>query len=591
MRRNALHFAGLLAPALLLSACATAEPQLNADLMTGPASSYGLFLAGQGALNDGRSSQAAAYFNQAAEVEGDTGIIAERAFTAAVLAGDITRAAQMAPNGPDASDNGKRLGHLVVAVEAMAEGKPKLALPLLKTEDLGFVHRSAGALLAPWAAAMAGDTDGSLVRPQVRGDKVVDYFGLLGQAYLYERARRYDEAETDFKELTKGDAPGDMMLLAYGGFLERRGRRVDAQAIYNKGLTEEPQNSVLLAARDRAAAGKGAPPAPSLKQGAAAALIAPGAGMMAVKQTQYALTYLRLALRLDPQRNEAWLMVGDMMEAAGDTEAARAAYSTPKPGSPEYSAAQAKLAWSFQNAGDGPAALKLARDAAAAGGGQEAQVTLADLLRANEKFAESADVLSGVIGANPDWRLLYARGVAYDRAGRWADGERDLQAALKQQPDDSELLNYLGYSWIDRGEHLSEALGMVQKAVGQNPHSGAMIDSLGWAYYRLGDYKKSVETLESAVEYEAGDPDINNHLGDAYWRVGRRDEALFQWRRVLTLAPEAKLKAEVEGKIATGLGPAAPVGAAKMAGPVDALAATKIPGPVDALAATKIPGQ
>ncbi|MCI3135537.1 tetratricopeptide repeat protein [Phenylobacterium aquaticum] len=559
MRHPALTLAGLVAPALLLGACATTQPSLATDMLDGPASSYGLFLAGQGALNDGRSSQAASYFNMAAEAEGDTGLIAERAFTAAVLSGDITRAAQMAPSGPDASDNGKRLGRLVVAVEAMAQGKPKIAQPLLRSEDLGFVHRSAGVLLAPWAAAMAGDTDGSLVRPQVRGDRVVDYFGLLGQAYLYERARRYDEAETDFKELTKGDAPGDMVILAYGGFLERRGRRVDAQAIYNKGLAEEPQNSVLKAARDRAASGKAPPPAPNLKQGAAAALIAPAAGMMSAKQTQFALTYLRLALRLDPQRNEAWLMVGDMMEAAGDTEAARAAYGVPKPGSPEFGAAQAKLAWSYQNAGDGETALKLARAAAAApGAGQEAQVTLADLLRANEKFAESAEVLTGVIAGDPDWRLLYARGVAYDRAGRWADGERDLQAALKQQPDDSELLNYLGYSWIDRGQHLAEALAMVQKAVGQNPRSGAMIDSLGWAYYRLGDYKKSVETLEEAVEQEAGDPDINNHLGDAYWQVGRRDEAMFQWRRVLTLAPDAKLKAEVETKIASGVGPAAP---------------------------------
>lgn len=564
---NPSRIAVLLASATLLSACASSglgpRTMAAADMPTSP---YGLFLAGQGALNDGRGAQAAAYFEQA-RVEGDDGegMIAERAFTAAVLAGDIPRAAALAPKGDGASEPGKRLGELVQAVEAMATDKPKLAQPLLSPDAVAFPHKSMAALLSPWAAAMAGDTDGSLVRPQVRGDRVVDYFGMLGQAYLYERAKRYDEAETDFKVLVGGDNPGDMVILAYGGFLERRGRKVDALALYGKGLAEEPRNSVLEAARARAAqAGSKPPPAPTLKQGAAQAIMAPAATMLAAKQDQIGLAYLRLALRLDPGLNGAWLMVGDLMQSAGDPEAARAAYEKPRPGSPEYPSARAKLAWSYQGAKDPETALKLAREAAATGDA-DAKVTLADILRVNEKYAESAEVLSTVIGADPDWRLLYARGIAYDRSGRWADGERDLQAALKLKPDDSELLNYLGYSWIDRGEHLAEALAMVQKAVGENPRSGAMVDSLGWAYYRLGDYKKAVETLETAIELEAGDPDINNHLGDAYWRVGRRDEAQFQWRRVLTLDPDPKMKAEVEQKLASGLGPNGPVPPARVA--------------------------
>ncbi len=108
---------------------------------------------------------------------------------------------------------------------------------------------------------------------------------------------------------------------------------------------------------------------------------------------------------------------------------------------------------------------------------------------------------------------------------------------------------------------------MVEKAVAANPRSGAMVDSLGWAYYRMGDYKKAVEKLEQAVELEAGDPEINNHLGDAYWRVGRKDEAEFQWRRVLTLDPEPQMKADAEAKLASGLGPDGPATAAKLARP------------------------
>lgn len=559
-----------IAPLLLLSACATAPQEelawspAVADGMGG--SAYGAFLAGQGALNDGAGAEAAAYFARAELEGGSSDLLRDRAFTAAVLAGDIPKAAELAPDGPEASEATKRLGQVVKAVELMSQGKGKDAHAILRGDTIGFPHRGVAALLAPWAAAMAGDQEGALVRPEMRGDRIVDYFGQLGQAYLYERARRYDEAETDYKAITGGENPGDIAVLAYGAFLERRDRRPDAVALYDRALKGQASNQALIQARARAAAGKAAPPAPNLRQGAAQVLIAPAAGMLAAKQQQLGLAYLRLALRLDPGRNEAWLMVGDLMESAGDIEGARAAYLRPKPGSPEYSAARTKLAWSYQNAKQPEAALKMAQEAAA-DGEAEARITYADLLRANDRYAESAQIMSSLIAErkDPDWRLLYMRGVAYERSGRWPEAEKDLQAALKLRPDEPELLNYLGYTWIDRGERLPEALSMVERAVAANPQSGAMVDSLGWAHYRLGDYKKAVQLLEQAVELEAGDPEINNHLGDAYWRVGRRIEAEYQWRRVLTLAPDDRIKADVEAKLASGQGPKGPAAAPRVA--------------------------
>jgi Flp pilus assembly protein TadD len=401
-----------------------------------------------------------------------------------------------------------------------------------------------------------GDVENSLVRPQVRGDRIVDYFGLLGQGRLFERARRYDEAETDFKASTAADATSEMAVLAYGGFLERRGRRLDAAALYNTALASDADDTLLLAAKARAEAGKPAPPQPSLREGAAQSLLAPAATMMAAKQSQIALAYLRLVLRLDPRRDDAWVMVGDLLQAGGDTDSARDAYSRPRPGSPDFDGAQAKLAWSYETAGDHDTALRLAR-AAAISGGADARLTLADLLRANQQYAEAAGLLSQLIKERPtpDWRLYYARGVSYQQLDRWPEAQSDLQAALAQRPDEPELLNYLGYSWIDRGERLPEALAMVEKAVAGNPQSGEMMDSLGWAHYRLGHYKIAVEKLEQAVSIEAGDPEINNHLGDAYWKAGRRDEAVFQWRRVLVLKPDAKVRADAEAKLASGLGP------------------------------------
>ncbi len=549
------------APLVLLAACATAPGAGNSaasGAVGGNVSPYGMFLAGESALNNGKSQDAAKFFDQARQETGDA-MIGERAFTAALLAGDISKAAALAPTGDDASEGGKRLGKLVLAVEDIASDKGKDAKAILTDSNIAFPHKPAGALLAPWAAAEAGDVEGSLVRPEVRGDRLVDYFGQLGQAALFERARRYDEAETDFKAAASTSNPTEMGIVGYGGFLERRGRKVDALALYTDYLAREPESVAVKAALARASAGKAPPPMPTIREGAASAMLAPAATMIQAKQTQTALAYLRLLLRLDPSRDEAWVMVGDLMQSSGDLEAARAAYSHPKAGSAEFSTAQAKLAWTYQSADDKETALKLAR-AAAATGDLDARITLADLLRSDEQYAEAVKVLDNVIAEQktPDWRLLYSRGVANERLNRWAEGQADLQAALKAHPDEPELLNYLGYSWIDRGEHLQEALGMVQKAVAADPRSGAMVDSLGWAYYRMGDYKQAVQHLEEAVELEAGDPEINNHLGDAYWKVGRKDEAQFQWRRVLTLKPDDKIKANAEAKLASGLGPDGP---------------------------------
>lgn len=545
------------APILLLGACATAEPETGPPGSAAAAdSAYGLFLAGSSALSEGRNSDAARFLELAKSQGGDDPAVSERAFTAALMAGDIEKAALLAPDGPDASDQGRRMGRLTKAVQALAEGKGKVAKEILGNDGVGFPHRGAVALLSPWVAASMGDVEGSVVRPVVRGDGAVDYFGQIGQAHLFERAKRYDEAETDFKAITAGAGPSDIAVASYGGFLERRGRRAEAIALYDAALGRDPTDLAHRAARARAASGKSAPAAPTIKEGAAFALLAPAATLLSAKQNQIGLAYLRLSLKLDPQRNDAWLMLGDVLQQQGDVDGARAAYKRPRPGSPEFPSAQSKLAWSYHNAGDKPEALKLAR-AAAASGDLDGRLTLADLLAANEAYPEAIELWNALIAEakTDDWQLHYARGRALERSGRWKDAEADLTTALKLRPDEPELLNYLGYAWIDRGENLTQAMAMVEKAVATNPRSGAIIDSLGWAHFRQANYDKAVELLEQAVELEAGDPEINNHLGDAYWMVGRRDEAVFQWNRVLTLQPDDKMRADAEKKLASGFGP------------------------------------
>ncbi|MBX3480916.1 MAG: tetratricopeptide repeat protein [Caulobacter sp.] len=570
MKRLALVSAAL--STLLLAACATtgtgSPDAANAGLRPAldPAadedrSGYGLFLAGQAAQADGRNEEAAAFFERAEAAGADVETLKQRTFQTALFAGDVTRAATLAPQQGEAPLVVVRLGQLTQAVEDIVAGDGKTARAILVDSSIGFPYRQASVMLAPWAAAATGDMDAAVTRPSLRGDRLVDVFGLLNQALLLERFKRYDEAETDYKILMSyGDASA-IFAPDYGAFLERRRRGADAVAVYDSALKVRPGDPGLTAARARAAGRRKPPAMVTIREGAARTLLIPASAMAAEKQFEMALAYLRLAQRLDPDRPELWVELGDVFAGLGDPDNARAAYRRVPAGTREYATARSRLAWLFQAAGEKEQALKLAEEGAA-DGDRDALVTYADVLRANERYAESARVLDRIIAADGDkvdWRLLYMRGAALERAGDWPRAEADMVAALKLAPDEPELLNYLGYAWIDRGERLGEAMAMVQKAVDANPRSGAMVDSLGWAYYRMGDYRNAVEKLEKAVLLEPADPDINDHLGDAYWQVGRRIEARFQWTRVLQLEPDDKIKAAAEDKLARGLTGVKPV--------------------------------
>jgi tetratricopeptide (TPR) repeat protein len=553
--------------ALGLGACVSQPPPppspiVDAQPAPAPldASPYGLFLAGRAARDEGRFADAAAYLARAAEGEGGPAFLKADAFHASLESGDIVAAASLVPNGADAAPGDVALGALVDGVEALAEDKDKAAYATLSGPTQGYPFKVAALLLAPYAAAGAGDAADAVARPELGGDPVAQFIGDLDQTELYERTGRLKDAEAAYKSLLQTGGAGGLVAAAYGAFLERQHRAQEAISIYRTQLAADPDDIVLASALARAQK-RGRPPAlGDVRTSAAQALVVPAASLIARKQLELALIDLRLALRLDPNSDEAWVLVGDIL-GRGDAEAARAAYAHVPPASIRYPAARSKLAYSYQASGDDAAALQVARDTAAqAPGNRDAAVTLANLLRENGQYADSAAVLTKLIDATatPDWRLYYLRASSYDQAGDTEHTQTDLSEALKLDPDEPTLLNFQGYFWIDRGEHLQEALAMVRKAVDADPQSGAMIDSLGWAYYRLGDYKDAVANLETAVGIDASIPEVNDHLGDAYWRVGRKTEATFQWRRVLSLDPDAKLRASATAKLASPLGPDAP---------------------------------
>ncbi len=189
----------------------------------------------------------------------------------------------------------------------------------------------------------------------------------------------------------------------------------------------------------------------------------------------------------------------------------------------------------------------------------EAQIQLGDVYRHEEKFRQALNAYNKAFKMIDDpedekyWSLYYSRGISLERIGKMDEAEKDLRKALSFKPDHPFILNYLGYSFADKGENLDEALEMIQRAVQLEPEDGYIADSLGWVYFRMGRYEEALPHLEDAAEFLPYDPTVNDHLGDLYWQLGRKQEARFQWRRALSNIDVEEDKPAIEAKIDNGL--------------------------------------
>jgi tetratricopeptide (TPR) repeat protein len=188
---------------------------------------------------------------------------------------------------------------------------------------------------------------------------------------------------------------------------------------------------------------------------------------------------------------------------------------------------------------------------------------LGNIMRAHKRYAEAAEYYGKAITliAKPEakhWTFFYARGTCYERLKKLPQAEADLQRSLKLSADQPLTLNYLGYTWIDHNRNLRKGLAMIEKAVRLKPDDGYIVDSLGWAHFRLGNFQEAVKYLEQAVVLRPEDATLNDHLGDAYWRVGREREARFQWDQALKLNPEPADAERMKEKLEKGLPTAQP---------------------------------
>jgi len=524
-------------------------------------SHFGAYLAGRQAQID-RDTEAAAHHYRRALASGpvDPDLV-ERAYVLEISNGNISTARRLAEVAV-AIEPQNTFARLTVAVDQFKSGQYTQSRTSLDGIEAGPLTQLTVALLQAWAHVGEGDTQAGIERlSSLNGIAGIELFQAYHGALMADLAGRNSEAEIGYvAAITASGGSSVRAVQAYGNFLERNDRSAEAVRIYDAFLALAPGSPLVVASRDRAQdGGRASRLVPNAKAGAAEGLFSVASIIANERSVDVPALYLQFVMHLRPHHNSARLLLAELYDRMDLDDRAVEEFGKIDQRSPLRQGAEIQLAMVLNGMDrEEEAVAILQRLANENPRSFEAWIGLADILRGEERFEEAADAYAHAIGLLEEdaprfWALYYAYGIALERIGEWDEAEASFFHALELQEDHPYVLNYLGYSWIEQGVHLEEALAMIHRAVDQRPEDGFIIDSLGWGYYQLGRYEEAVQYLEQASELTAGDPTINDHLGDAYWRAGREREARFQWSHALLLELDEETRALVEAKMANGM--------------------------------------
>lgn len=386
-------------------------------------------------------------------------------------------------------------------------------------------------------------------------------FGLYHMALALASTGDYAGAE----RIMSGDAQGPLRasvnsVLAYAEILSQLDRNKDAVELLDSVFGNNPDPRVVQI-RDALKAGKKLPftTATTPAQGMAEVFFTLANAIEGQADDSYTLIYSRMTEFLDPDNSAATLLSAGLLEKLGRYDLATKAYNKISRDDLSFHAAELGRASALRKAGKTEAAIEVLEQLTKSHGNLPAVFSsLGDVLRQQERYSEAAKAydqaiaLSGEPSAS-DWFLFYARGICFERNDEWEKAEADFLMALKLKPNQPQVMNYLGYSMLEKQIKLEEALAMIERAVEARPHDGYITDSLAWALYRLGRYEEAIGYMERAAELEPVDPIVSDHLGDVLWAVGRKLEAEFQWQRALSFKPEEEDAKRIRRKLEVGL--------------------------------------
>jgi tetratricopeptide (TPR) repeat protein len=532
----------------------------------------GSYLAARHASVERDAGAAAAFYLAALRSDPKNSELLDRAFISAVAEGDIDEAVKLADRVLE-NDKGNRIARLVLGIRALKQKQYAVAQKDINQSVRGPITDLVATLLSSWAAFGAGDTKTAVANvDKLTGPEWYPIFKDLHTGMMLELAGKQKEAGERLERAYKLDDGALRLADEYARWTSRNKDAASAKALYEAFDAKVPRNPLVQEGLRETEAGKKLPPlVDSAQAGAAEALYGIGASLVRRGGEDLALVYLQLALYLVPSHPLALLSLGDLYESVKKPELAIKVYERVPASSALKRNAEIQLANNLDAVDRSDDAIKILKPLVASGTKDlDAIEALGNIERGRKKFADCANTYSQGVDALPsgeknNWVWFYFRGICFERSKQWPKAEADLQKALELQPDQPHVLNYLGYSWIDQGTKLDQGMAMIRRAVDQRPDDGYIVDSLGWAYYRIGNYDEAVKNLERAIDLKPEDPTINDHLGDAYWRVGRTLEARFQWSHARDLKPEPEDLPKIEAKIKDGMPDDKPPAAASAA--------------------------
>ena len=527
------------------------------------ASFFGPFLAATQAQQDAEYRKSAEFYLQALKADPNSRYVADRAFFQLLYGGRTEKAAelasQLAAQDVSKDDDLVQLMHVLGAYKN--EDWPLVRERLVRYGNAGF-----GFIVTPLLRAWSYGAEGNVEAAEAAlvplfEDKRLKSIAEEHTAYIFDHLEQYETAKERYVALTQADPPVSLQpAIAYAHMLYRTGEKREAIQFLGGQVTRFRNHNFLL--REGSLITNGGRPTQlaATPRGAAGMVFFRLATEFAQgKSAQAAILYARIAAYLVPEVSDVHFLLGRLLAEDGNNDAAAAAYNNVPLDSPVRRLADARRIDVLQAGGRGELAEKLIRNMLGKTPNDMGMlVGLGDLLQRREAYEDSIKYYDRAIATikkpkQSDWYVYFARAISYESLGNWLQTERNLQQALKINPEQPGVLNYLGYSWIDRGMHIAKAKGMIERAAASRPNDGAITDSLGWVHFLTGDYSAAVTALEKAVRLEPDDITINDHLGDAYWRVGRTIEARFQWQHAIDSGAKGAERAAILEKLEAGL--------------------------------------
>lgn len=543
--------------AVLHLAAAPARAEAIPDVDSSLAGSY---LAARLASSERDSDAAVTYLRNLMRLDSRNDEVVERTFFAMLMDGEIDDAMKLADRMVK-TDRTHRIARLALAVRSIKKGHYQTARTNLALSVRGPIGDLTATLLAAWTFFGSGNTKGAVeLIDRLEGPDWYTPFKDLHAGLILDAAGQKKDAGKRLEKAVKDDPASLRAVDAYARWASRNDNIPAAIATYAAFDKLLPNHPLVVQAVKELKAGKSLPPLiKTAQEGSSEVLYGLGATLGRQGGEDLALVYLQLAIWLYPEHPFASLTLADLYEQLKQPAKAIEVYESVPDTSPLKRNAEVQLAVNLDATDKSQEArAHLDKMIAADPKDIEAIVALGKIQQTRKMFAECADTYSKAIALIPqpsrgNWALFYFRGICNERSKNWPAAEADLKKALELNPDQPHVLNYLGYSWVDQGINLDQGLDMIRKAAKLRPDDGPIVDSLGWAYYRLGRYDEAVVELERAIELMPQDPVINDHLGDAYWKVGRRLEAGFQWAHARDLKPEPEDLTKIVQKLDKGL--------------------------------------